>query len=179
MRTNPLQLRNKLPARLRALITLAKIGNTTRRLWQIVFGDSDTELAEVFGPLGYAARPAARGARAVVVRAGDGTVSAVVALQDAQARIVELAEDERAIFNDAAHILVKANGIVEIARVGGTGQPVAFKSDCESLDRRVTEIERWVNAHVHPLPEGGSTSAVSTPSATAAEIVGSKVAMVQ
>ena len=131
MRRSVSQMRNRLPSTLRTLIEIARTGNTAKRLWQIVFSRDDTEQAQVFGSLGYMARPAGRGARAVVIRAGNGTVSAVIALQDPKARVIELAEDERALYNDATQIVLRESGTIEL---GGNRVGIAREGDAVQID---------------------------------------------
>ncbi|MEM9488099.1 MAG: hypothetical protein AAGC55_03085 [Myxococcota bacterium] len=126
MRNTVQALRDTLPRTLAALIERARTGTTTGRLWQVIFGENDTDEAEVLGPLGYAARPARRGAQALVVRAGNGTVSAVIALNDPDARVIPLAEDERAIYNDRTHFILRSDGRIDI---GGHNRGVARMDD--------------------------------------------------
>ena len=97
-----------------------------------VGNDEETDAVDVFGGVGYAARPPAKAeteAIAVAINGRDHHV--VVAVRDAdtlQAVIddIGLSADETAIFTSKAVVKLTADGEVLIGRVGGQFKPVAL-----------------------------------------------------
>lgn len=168
-RPDPVSLRDRLGAVLGWIVEVCRIGNTSARTWQAVFAQQDSQQAQVFTPVGYYARPAARGARALAVRGQNGRTLAVFAFQDPEGRIVELAEDERAVANDAAEIIVRANGEVHVRAAGGTAMPLARKADVDALWAYLNQQFDPATGHVHATPSGATTTITSAAAIGSAE----------
>jgi len=98
---------------------------------------------EVFGVLGFAARPrVGGGAEVVVVHVGaEPSHPVVVATLDED--IFELEPDERAFYNSLAAVHVTSDGKVEVAdRSGGEAVALATKADLEA-------VITWLKRHTH------------------------------
>lgn len=119
--------------RLAGMLRRYAITLTTRALWQLTghrlpfdpSGTKETHDAEVFGGIGFYARPPASGKpEAIAVFLGDGVGRPiVVAVRDEttrQAIAGGLDEGETAVFTDKAIVVIKASGAVEIRSAGGT-----------------------------------------------------------
>ena len=138
--------------------------------WQVIGkrdGTAGDEVVavEVFGSIGIYARPPA-GAKAEVIAVAPGGARALVAAgardeATRQAAAGDLEPGETAVYTDKARILIKADGTVEIATLGGTALPLATKADIDAL-------RSYISTHTHPSPAGGSTGTPSTPPPTAA-----------
>lgn len=126
---------------------------TTRSIWQLagfLLGEGRREAvaAEVFGGIGFFARPPASGKpEAIVLMVGDDARQpVVVAVRDEKTRqaiAAALLENETAMFNDAALVHIKAGGTIEARSKLGVAVSLATKAD-------VAALVAWVNAHVHP-----------------------------
>lgn len=100
-------------------------------------GNLETDDAELFPGVGFFARPkASHRTEAVLVKVGgeDGH-SVIVATRnhDGVKLLGSLAEDETAIFNSRAAVVVKADGTIEIRSISGTAAPLATKADLNAL----------------------------------------------
>lgn len=146
--------------------------------WQLsgrkVTGDQETVDVEVFGGIGYHARPRASGGspEAVVVSLGGNGAPVAIATRDEQTRQTvagSLDPDETAIHNSQAIVVVKANGTVEIRSANGIAVPLALKSDVEAL--RTTFID---HTHTGTSVSGGAVTTIVTTSVPAF-VVGSSI----
>lgn len=138
--------------------------------WQLsgrkVAGDQETIDVEVFGGIGYHARPRASGGspEAVVVSLGGNGAPVAIATRDEQTRQAvagSLAPDETAIHNSQAIVVLKANGTVEIRSANGVAVPLALKSDVDAI--RTAYL-----AHTHVVATAGTAAAQT---GTAAAVV--------
>ena len=85
---------------------------------------------------GGARPPAGVKPEAIAVSIAGNKATAIVATRDEatrQAVAGDLAEDETAIFNTQALVVVKADGTVEIRLAGGVASPLATKADLDKL----------------------------------------------
>lgn len=165
--TNPAMVR-AFGAIRRFVVTL-----TDRAIWQIagvVMPDGrETLRAELFGGVGFYARPSANGSpEAMVVMAnGDATNPMIIAVRDEKTRqaIVaalggEPAPDTTFVNNSVALVLIKPDGTIEARTAAGTAVALALKSDVDGL------VSTY-NGHTHAVATtGSSTAQTGTASAT-------------
>lgn len=120
--------------RLAGMLRRFAITLTTRALWQLtghrlLDGTTETRDAEVFGGIGFYARPPSSGKpEAIAVFLGDGVGRpVVVAVRDEttrQAIAGGLDAGETAVFTDKAIVVIKASGTVEIRSANGAAGPL-------------------------------------------------------
>lgn len=132
--------------RLAGMLRRFAITLTTRALWQVTghrlpfdpSGTKETHDAEVFGGIGFYARPPSSGKpQAIAVFLGDGVGRpVVVAVRDEatrQAIAGGLDEGETAVFTDKAIVVIKASGKVEIRSAAGVALPLPTRADLLAL----------------------------------------------
>ena len=134
---------------------------TTRTLWQVLGhllldGRRESRDAEVFSGIGFYARPRATDrAEAIVVFTGENAASPVVVAtrnEDTRSAVAGgLAEDESAMFNSAAIVVVKANGTVEVRLAGGVAVALATLADVQA-------IRSALDGHSHTYVPGSGTA---------------------
>lgn len=122
---------------------------TSGTFWQLLGhllldGKPETHESEVFGGVGFYARPPA-GSRpeAIAVSLAGGGEPVIIATRDEQTRQAvagELAEGETATFSDQTISVHKANGTIEHRSAGGTAELLALKADLQALR---AAIEGW------------------------------------
>lgn len=114
---------------------------TDRAIWQVagvLMPDGrETLRAEVFGGVGFSARPPSDSdAEAIVAMGGGATNPVIVAVRDEKTRAAvagDLQPDESAMFNSQAIIVTKADGTIEARSANGTAVELALKSDLDAL----------------------------------------------
>lgn len=140
----------------RLVVTLTE-GARWQMLGRQAGSDQETIDVEVFGGIGYHARPRASGGspESVVVSVGGNRSAVAVATRDEQTRqsvVGSLEPDETAMHNSNAVVWIKANGTIEIRSANGVAVPLALKSDIEAL--RTSFI-----GHTHPVTTTGNAAA--------------------
>jgi phage gp45-like len=137
-------------------------------IWQVlghdlsdIGGEEETREAEVFGGIGFAARPnETDDVEAIVAFVGDGAAQPIIIATRQEARRVAIADDleagETQIHNtatgtNAVIIRIMANGTVEIRKPAGVAVSIAKKSDAEAA-------ATWDANHVHLDSTGSPTS---------------------
>jgi hypothetical protein len=123
------------------------ISVTSKALWQVLGhllldGSTEARDAEVFTGIGFYSRPSSSGKpEAIVVFPGGPGNPVVVATRDEQTRksaAGSIAENETAVFNTLAMMLIKAAGIIELRSIGGVATPPALKSDLDTLKAAIS-----------------------------------------
>lgn len=143
-------------------------GGVWRAIGHLLLDNRTREVrdAEVFGGIGFAARPkAGANAEAIVVFPGGSSNPVIIATRDEDARraVANLEQDSTAMFNRSTIVLIKQNGTVEIRASGGVASPLATKADIDAL-------KVWASTHTH--------SGVSTgPGASGPPVVAPPVAL--
>lgn len=124
-------MRNALGALRRMAVKL-----TTKPSWQLLGhlldGVRETPLAEVFSGIGFYARPRASDrAEAAVIHVGGASQPIIVATrnEDVRRQIANISEDETAVFNSQAILVIKANGTVEIRAANGVAVPLVTRAE--------------------------------------------------
>lgn len=139
-------------------------------LWQVLGhtlldDEIETHEAELFGGIGFAARPnATEDVEAIVAFVGDGAASPIIIATRQEARriaVADLAEAETQIHNsaigaNATLIRIKANGTVEIRTAGGVAERLPTMADIAAL--RAT-----FNSHTHSYLPGPDPAALTAP----------------
>lgn len=118
----------------RGAIRRMVVSLTTKAIWQLAGfilggGKRETMNAEPFGGIGFFARPPASGKpEAIVLMVGDDSRQpVVVAVRDEKTRQAiagALAENETAMFNDAATVVIKSDGTIEARSKNGAAVPL-------------------------------------------------------
>lgn len=124
----------------------------TTAIWQVaghllLDGSRETREAEVFGGVGFAARPASDASggpvEAIVAFMGEGAANPVIIAtrQEGVRRMVaaDLAIAETQLHNALTIIRIKANGSVEIRTSGGVAAPLATKADLATLKQAISD----------------------------------------
>lgn len=122
--------------------------------------------AEAFLGIGFYARPAAGAinAEAIVVFPGGASNPIIVGCRDEDARKkhAELAQNETAMFNRGAIVVIKASNTVEIRTAAGVAIPLATKADIDALASFVSSM------HLPVVGGGGGTAGPPTGSVPSA-----------
>lgn len=168
--TDPLRVRLAGAIR-RFVITL-----TDAAIWQVTGyrmpdGSTETRNAELFGGIGFAARPPAGGKpEAIGVMVGDASTPVIIAIRDEETRRAvagALELDESMMFNTTAVMLIKADGTIEARAVGGSAVPLATKADLDALAAYVAkQFAATGTGHTHTLASGGTVTLTTVPTAT-------------
>lgn len=115
---------------------------TAKALWQLTgfnLGDGNVETfnGEVFGGIGFYARPPSSGKpEAIAIAVGGSKTMVVVGVRDEATRSSiagGINADEAMVFGSQALVYVRNDGTVEIRTPGGSAQALALKSDVDSL----------------------------------------------
>jgi phage gp45-like len=130
------------------MIRRMAVSVTSKPLWQAVgyriAANVETLVAEVFAGIGFYSRPPRNGKpEAIAVFVGGNTKSpAFVAMRDEKTRaaVADIAEDETAIFNSRAVVVVKADGTVEIRLASGVAVALATLADVQALWNFITTM---------------------------------------
>jgi phage gp45-like len=157
----------------RMAITLTN-GGVWRAIGHLLLDSRTREArdAEVFGGIGFAARPkAGANAEAIVVFPGGSSNPVIIATRDEDARRAVASldqdsdQDSTAMFNRSTIILIKPDGTVEIRASGGTATKLPTLADYNAL-------RSAFNSHVHATAGTGPpvppTAAPGIPVATPA-----------
>lgn len=129
----------------------------SRAIWQLtgvqlLDGNRETFLSEVFSGIGFYSRPSATGKpEAVTVAVGGANAPVIVATRDEQTRasVADLSADETAIFNSQSTVVVKDDGTIEARSSGGVAVPLATLADLQAL-------RSWCSSHVHTSTLSGT-----------------------
>lgn len=133
---------------LRGMIRRMGVKVTSTALWQLIgyrIADlTERLMAEPFTGIGFFSRPPRSGKpEGIAVFVGGTKSPAIVALRDEKTRssvVGDLAEDETAIFNSRAVVVVRADGTVEIRLANGTAVPLATLADVQALWNFITTM---------------------------------------
>lgn len=149
------------PARVRAAGAIRRmaITLTAKVLWQLTGfrlpdGTTETALAEVFGGIGFFARPPSGSKpEAIVLMVGDANTPVIVALRDEQTRAKvagAFKPNESGVFNTLSIVYVKDDGTIEARSTGGTAKRLATNDDLAAL---INILATWV---VVPMDGGAA-----------------------
>ncbi|MBA2718937.1 MAG: hypothetical protein H0U52_06820 [Chloroflexi bacterium] len=120
---------------------------TSKALWQLTGftlpdGDVETQKAEAFTGIGFFARPPSSGKpEAIVIMVNDAQNPVVIAVRDEKTRaaiVGALEQDESAIFNTRALVVIKADGTIEARSASGVAGLLATKADLAALKAAIT-----------------------------------------
>lgn len=148
-------------AKLKGALRRMAITATHGAIWRLAGyrmpnGTTETMPAEVFSGIGFFARPPkGADAEAAVVNIGGATAPVIVATRDEATRRAvagAIADDETAVHNSKAIMIIKADGTIEARSPGGIAQPLATLADVQAL-----------RDYVANLLVGGSGSAAAPP----------------
>lgn len=117
--------------------------------------------------------------QAIVVYVGArGDTPVAIATLDPQARIVienaGLESDESIQYNTTNMVKLTSDNQILIGSQTGTHKELAFKSDADSLNARITSLEANFNDHIHP-ETSVNTGPPTVPSSTSATIEGTVI----
>lgn len=147
-RSGPLELAKAVGREARELAGMLRrmiVTRTSSALWQVlghdlghIGGDVETRDAEMFGGVGFYARPSSSGDVEAIVAfpAGGRAAPVIISIRQESVRqdvAGDLAEDETQIHNTEVRIRIKANGTVEICTHGGDPQPLPTLATLEAL----------------------------------------------
>lgn len=150
---------------LRNLVRHYVITKASGAVWKLLGlidgdGNKEREDAPIFPGIGIWARPPSSGApEAIVNMVGAATGNpAIVAMRDEKTRAAldaalgGLKEDETAVFNSSAVVVLKVDGTIEIRSWNGTAQRLVTESDFNAF-------RSWVLTHAHlGVTTGAGTS---------------------
>jgi phage gp45-like len=125
----------------------------------------ETQDAEVFGGIGFYARPKqGANAEAIVLFVGDDAQNPIiVATRDEAVRkaVADLQQDSTAVFNTTTIILIKPDGTVEIRASGGAATKLPTLADYEALRVFVNNQFSSTGGHTHAVAGAATTTTTS------------------
>jgi hypothetical protein len=164
----------------RGMVRHVTISLTQSSLWQVVgqkggSGGTETFEAPPLTGIGVYARPPASGNPEGIALAIAGSKSTmIVAMRDEatrQAIAGDLAEDETAIFNSQALMLVKANGTIEVGAgpdVESTLKGSTYRSSEDTMLSALSTFATALGAYALAIKAVADPSNAATPTFTAA-----------
>ena len=128
--------------RVAGMVRRMAISLTTKVLWQLVGfrlpdGTREVVSAEVFGGIGFFARPPSSGdPEAIVVSVGDASAPMIIAVRDEKTRAAiagALRLGETAVYTDQVIVHLRDDGTIEARSAGGAAVPLATRADVAAL----------------------------------------------
>ncbi len=185
-RSGPLDLARSVGSKAREVAGLVRrmvITRTRTAIWQVtghrlLDGETETRDAELFGGIGFAARPSSEGDVEAIVAfpGGPGNPVIVATRQEAVRRVIgaDLDADETQLHNSGTLIRIMADGTVEIRSRLGTAQPTIKGTTYRTAeDTMLSAIKTLATAlassapTVGTLPQQAATGLAATAAASA------------
>jgi hypothetical protein len=177
-RSGPLELARAVGTKARELAGMLRrmvVTRTNSAIWQVtghtlLDGDTETRDVELFGGIGFYARPNDDDDTEAIVAfpaGGSGGPIIVAVRQEARRRVMttDLASGETQLHNSSADnptiIRIKANGTVEIRALAGVAAALALKADVQALRDWVNNQFSSAAGHIHVV-SGAATTTMTT-----------------